>query len=183
MFRSSKRVAVVALAVLIAGAACKRKAETPPNLNAANKVAMRLVRLYYESPQMLLAGEPRNVALPENTAAAIPVVIRELLKGPAVTTSLRLLPPDTVVRGAYLLPGGTAIIDLGGPTITGGWGTGSHQELMAVYSLVQTATANFADVRRVRILVNGSPAETLAGHVSLSRSLGPMPSLVDGRTN
>ena len=181
---ASKRIAVVALAVLIAAAACRRKTtETPANLNAANKVAMRLVRLYYESPQMLLSGEPRNVALPESTAAAIPVVMRELLKGPAVQTSLRLLPSDTVVRGAYLLPGGTAIIDLGGPTLSGGWGTGSHQELMAVFSLVQTVTANFADARRVRILINGSPAETLGGHVSLSRSLVPMPSLVDVRSN
>jgi spore germination protein GerM len=180
---ASQRIVVIAVAVLAAVAACKPKPEVPANLNAANKVAMRLVRLYYESPQMLLAGEPRNVALPESTAAAIPVVVRELLKGPAVATSLRLLPPDTVVRGAYLLPGGTVIIDLGGPTISGGWGTGSHQELMAVYSLVQTVTANFAEARRVRVLINGSPAETLGGHISLSRSLGPMPSLVDGRSN
>ena len=97
-----------------------------------------MVRLYYESPQMLLVAESRNVALPESVPAAVPVVVRELLKGPVMPTSLRLFPADTVVRGAYLLPGGTAIVDLGGPTLTQGWGTGSHQELMAIYSLVQT---------------------------------------------
>ncbi|HYC57971.1 MAG TPA: GerMN domain-containing protein [Thermoanaerobaculia bacterium] len=174
--------AVVALAALslIAGA-CKRKPETPANLNAANKVAMRMVRLYYESPAMLLAAETRNVALPESSAAAVPVVVRELLQGPATPVALRLYPADTVVRATYLLPGGTVIVDLGGPTLTQGWGTGSHQELMAVYSLVQTVTANFPEAKSVRLLVNGTPAETLGGHVSVTKSLLPMPSLVDPR--
>jgi hypothetical protein len=181
----------VAFAVLLSGAAaCGRKAETPANLNAANKVAVRMVRLYYESPQMLLVAEPRNIALPESPAAAIPMVVRELMKGPAAppaatpaapANALRLFPADTVVRGAYLLPGGTVVVDLGGTTLTQGWGTGSHQELMAAESLVQTLTANFAEAQRVRIVVNGTPAETLAGHVSLGRSLVPMPALVDPR--
>jgi len=179
---SIRRAVAIALTLLLA--ACGRKAETPANLNAANKVAVRMVRLYYESPQMLLVAEPRNIALPESPAAAIPMVIRELMKGPAASpaaTALRLFPADTVVRGAYLLPGGTVVVDLGGTTLTQGWGTGSHQELMAAESLVQTLTANFAEAQRVRIVVNGTPAETLAGHVSLSRSLVPMPALVDPR--
>lgn len=178
-----KRAVAVALAgiVLIAGG-CKPKKETPANLNAANKVAVRMVRLYYESPQLLLAAESRNVPLPESSAAAMPVVMRELLKGPVMTTSLRLFPADTVVRGTYLLPGGTVVVDLGGATLAQGWGTGSHQELMAVYSLVQSVTANFPEAKRVRVLINGSPAETLAGHVSLARSLAPMPGLVDAKS-
>lgn len=172
---------VVALAALLVAGGCKRKNEAPANLNAANRVAVRLVKLYFESPQMMLIAEPRNVALPESAAAAVPVVVRELMKGPARPPSLRLFPADTVVRGVYLLPGGTVVVDLGGATLTQGWGTGSHQELMAVQSLVHSIVANFGDARRVRVLVNGTPAETLAGHISLSRSLGPVHSLVDPR--
>jgi spore germination protein GerM len=104
--------------------------------------------------------------------------MRELLKGSANTAVPRLLPADTMVRGAYLLPDGTAFVDLGGPTLTQGWATGSHQELMAVYSVVQTVTANFPEAKRVRMLVNGEPAETLGGHVSLARSFSPKPSVV-----
>ncbi len=138
------------------------------------------MRLYYESPQMLLAAEGRNIALPENPSAAIPMVVRELMKGPATGSQLGgLFPADTVVRGAYLLPGGTVIVDLGGTTLTQGWGTGSHQELMALYSLAQTLTANFADARRVRVLINGTPAETLAGHISLAKSLAPFSGVVE----
>lgn len=173
-----KRVAVVALAALAIAGACRKKTETPANINAANRVAVRQVSLYYESPRMLLAPEPRNIPLPQSPGAAIPVVVRELMKGPAAQTSLRLFPEDTVVRGAYLLPGGTVIVDLGGATLTQGWGTGSHRELMAVYSLVQTVAANFAEAKRVRIVVNGTPAETLAGHISLAQSLAPRADLV-----
>lgn len=175
-----KRFAVGALALLVVAGACGRKKETPANLNAANKVSMRQVRLYYESPRMLLAAEGRNIALPENPSAAIPMVVRELMKGPAAGSPLGgLFPGDTVVRGAYLLPGGTVIVDLGGTTLTQGWGTGSHQELLALYSLAQTLTANFADARRVRVLINGTPAETLAGHISLAKSLVPPPGMVE----
>lgn len=177
-----KRIAVLCLAAIaLIGGACKKKNDSAANLNAQNKVAVRPIRLYYESEAMMLVPEPRNVALPESPAGAIPMVVRELIKGPAVPTSLRLFPSDTVVRGAYLLPEGTVIVDLGGPTLTSGWGAGSHTEIMAIYSLVHTLTANFTEVRRVRIVINGTPAETLGGHVSLARSLGPMPTLIDPR--
>ena len=177
-----RRLAVLALVVVVAAGGCKRKKENPAaNLNAANRVAVRTVQLFYESPQMLLAGEPRNIALPESSAAALPIVVRELMKGPATATVMRLFPDDTVVRGTYLLPGGTVVVDLGGPTLTEGWGTGSHRELMAAHSLAQTISANFTEGRRVRLLINGTPAETLAGHVSLARSLEPMKELLDPR--
>ncbi len=176
-----KRVAVIALAALLAAGACRKENPTQARIDAANKVVVRPVRLFYESPQMLLAAETRNIALPESPAAAVAVVTRELMKGPANATLSRLYPTDIVVRGAYLLPGGTVIVDLGGTTLSQGWGTGTHHELMAAYSLVQTVTANFADARRVRFLVNGVPAETLAGHLSLSRSLEPKRDLIDPR--
>jgi len=174
-----RRVAVVALAALLLAGACSRKPNVAGTLAAQNKVAMRSIRLYYESQGMLLGAESRNIALPENAAAAIPLVVRELMKGPATPALSRIFPADTVVRAAYLLPGGTVIVDLGGNTLTQGWGTGTHTELMAATSLVHTLIANFADVQRVRLVINGVPAETLGGHISLARSLGPMPGLVE----
>lgn len=175
-----RRGVVLLLAALVVAGACRRKNETAAvNPNAANRVAMRAVRLFYESPQMLLRAEPRNVALPENAAGAIPIVMRELMKGPAAPPSHRLWPEDVVVRGAYLLPEGTVVVDLGGATLTEGWQTGSHRELMAVYSVVQTVIANFPAARRVRLLVNGTPSETLAGHVTMARAYQPVPALVE----
>src|SRR4029077_3859159 len=114
---------------------------------------------------------------PENPAGALSVVARELLKGSANAGVPAIFPRDTVVRAAFLLDG-TAFIDLGGGTLSQGWGTGSHEELMAVYSVVQTITTNFPQAKSWRILVSGAPAETLAGHVNLSRPLLPSPAWV-----
>lgn len=169
-------VAVLALAVLVAG--CRKKESLSQNLNVENKVQMRTVTLYYEGPDMLLTPERRNVGLPENSGGALSIVVRELFKGSSNAGVPKIFPADTTVRAAFLLPDGNAFVDLGGPTLTAGWGTGSHEELMAVYSVVQTVTTNFAEAKRVRLLINGETAETLAGHVSIDRALVPMPTLV-----
>jgi hypothetical protein len=49
---------------------------------------------------------------------------------------------------------------------------------MAVYSVVQTVVTDFPAAGRVRILINGEPAETLAGHVNLEHALTPIPAFV-----
>ena len=175
-----RRTAVIFM-LLGAIAGCSKKKPLSANLEVENKVAVRTVQLFYESSDLLLTPERRDVALPENPAGAVPMVVRELLKGSVNASVPRLFPADIVLRGAYLLPEGTVLVDLGGTTLTNGWDTGSHQEMMAVYSVVQTVIANFPEAKRVRILVNGAPAETLAGHLSLSRSLTPMPSIVAAR--
>jgi hypothetical protein len=176
-----RRAVVLSLAMVLivamAGGGCKKKGNTS-NINAANKVEVRPVTLFFEGPDMLLVRETRNVALPENPAGALSIVARELLKGSANAGVPHIFPRDTVVRSTFLLPDGTAFVDLGGSTLTEGWGTGSHEELMAVYSVVQTVTTNFPEAKRVRILVNDEPAETLAGHVNLSRALLPMATYV-----
>lgn len=177
-----RRAAVVVLALVIIAAGCRKKSErSVGNLNAQNKVTLRVVRLYFEGPSLLLMPEPRNVQAPENPAGAMGVVVRELFKGPANPGFARAFPADTVVRGAFLLPDGTAFVDLGGVTLTQGWPAGSHEELMAVYSLVQTIAANFPEAKKVRVLVNGAPAETLAGHIALDRALLPNGAFLDPR--
>lgn len=167
-----RRWLAVAIAILALAGACRRKAPLTANLARENKVAMRPVTLFFERADMLLGGEQRSLALPENPAGAISVVVRELVKSSPV------FPRDSAVRATFLLPDGTAFVDLGGVTLTQGWGTGSHEELMAVYSIVSTVTTNFPEAKRVRILVNGEPVDTLAGHISLRQALTPMPSLV-----
>ena len=173
-----RRGAAVVLALFALAGACRKSESLTQNFAKENKVAMRSVTLFFETPDMLLGPEQRNLALPENPAGALSVVMRELVKGSANASVPRIFPADSVVRASFLLPDGTAFVDLGGPTLTQGWGTGSHEELMAVYSIVSTVTTNFPQAKRVRILVNGDPAETLAGHISLRQSLTPMPSLV-----
>ena len=48
---------------------------------------------------------------------------------------------------------------------------GSAAEIETIRSIVATIGVNFAGVDRVRVLVEGDVAETLAGHMDLSRPL------------
>lgn len=180
MSSNSRRALVLPLVIFTALSGCRRERETPADvkLAEANKVTAHTVQLYFESSDMLLAPEPRSVGLPESSAAALPALLRELIKGSVNPGVPKPFPPDTELRGAYLLADGTAVVDLGGPTLAGGWNTGSHQEMIAAYSVVQTVVANVPEAKRVRLLVNGQPAETLAGHLTIDRPLLPMQSLL-----
>ncbi|MGH9420594.1 MAG: hypothetical protein ACRD3J_11510, partial [Thermoanaerobaculia bacterium] len=102
-----RRAVVLSLAILATAGGCKKR-ELTPNLKVENKVEMRQVTLFFEGPEMLLVGETRNVELPENRAGALSEVARELLKGSANAGVPHIFPRDTVVRGAFLLPDGTA---------------------------------------------------------------------------
>ena len=165
---------------LLLAVGCRRESTVDPvrNLNLANKVETRSVTLFFESPELVLVPETRTLVLPRQEAAALSAVLRELLKGSSNASVPRPLPQDSVLRASYLLPDGTAVVDVGGTTLANGWNTGSHSEMMAVYSIVQTLATNFSAVRRVRLIVNGQPAETLAGHIRIDRPLRPLPYLV-----
>jgi len=55
---------------------------------------------------------------------------------------------------------------------------GSTNELLTIYALVNTVTANISSVERVQILIDGHQADTLAGHVDLRRPFERDASLV-----
>ncbi len=91
--------------------------------------------------------------------------MEELIKGPGAGSSLLpVLPPNTNVRDARVQDF-VATVDLGGEVRT--MNVGSRLELLAVSAIVNTLT-KLPDVEAVRILVEGAPQETLAGHVDIS---------------
>jgi spore germination protein GerM len=79
-----------------------------------------------------------------------------------------VLPPKLQLRNAFLLPDGIAVMDL---AMDSGLSFGADEELAIVAAVVDTVLQNVADTTRVRILVNGEPAETLGGHVDLTQPL------------
>jgi len=173
-------IVVLAVASILAG--CRSEKKTGENAIAlVNKVSSRTITLFFESPEGLVP-EQRTLQLPESDAAAVSLVAKELLKGSANESIPRPLPEDSVIRAAYLLPEGLAVVDVGGPTLANGWNTGSHGEMIAIYSLVQTIVVNFPSVNRVRIVVNGQPVQTLAGHIEIDRALRPLQSLLRARS-
>lgn len=93
-------------------------------------------------------------------------VINTLLAGP-VDVELRTLPPDAVLLAFYILPDGTAIADFSEALATS-IPSGIASEQLAVDSMARTLEANVPQVKRLKILIHGQEAETLAGHVDLT---------------
>lgn len=75
------------------------------------------------------------------------------------------------LRALYLDASWTAIVDLSAASPNQKEIRASAEdELLAVYALVNTLTQNFPEIRQVRFLMDGREAQTLAGHIDLSRA-------------
>ncbi len=86
----------------------------------------------------------------------------------------RTLPAEASLLAFYIQPDGTAIADFS-DEIASGMPSGILSEQLAVQSITQTLGANMTGIRRLKILVHGQEAETLAGHLDLY-GLFPVPS-------
>jgi hypothetical protein len=75
------------------------------------------------------------------------------------------------LRALYLDATGTATVDLSaGSPNQKEIRASAEDEFLAVYALVNTLTLNVPEVRQVRFLMDGREAQTLAGHIDLSRA-------------
>jgi hypothetical protein len=178
-----RRVAVAAIALMLTLSCSDKPAQAPPVKAPPPpppaKITTRAVTLYYEQASRKLGGITREIALPDNDAAAIRPLLQALFTPPPEIAEQAPIPQGLVVNATYLLPDGTAIVDLGGPLLDTAWNAGSDAEVMLVYSIVETITANLHSIRQVQILVKGQQAETFAGHVSIDRPLRPLRALVE----
>lgn len=130
------------------------------------------VKLFFEDAERAgLVLEEREVAFSTDLARQIRALVEELIKG-SRAGHLAPLPPETRVIEVFVTARGIAYVDLSKEAAQAQVG-GSKGELMAVYAVVNSITANFPAVARVQILLEDRPAETLAGHVDLSRPLPP----------
>ncbi len=129
------------------------------------------VTLFFAAPDDSgLVREGREIDACDDQADCVAEVIGELASGPLGELG-PTLPATTVVHGVRA-EGDLAVVDLGREIVEGLPG-GSHAELLAVYSMVDTIAVNFPRVRRVAFLIDGEPAQTLKGHIDLREPLVP----------
>ncbi len=130
------------------------------------------VKLFFEAADRGgLVLEARTVPLSPDLGQQLRVVVEELVRG----SSEGLLPPlspETRVRDVFLSAEGVAYVDLSADVAKDTIG-GTRAELLSVYAIVDSLAENFPAVKRVQILIDDHPVETLAGHVDLSRPLAP----------
>ena len=148
----------------------EERRETRDDEPAVGTVERRInVKLFFQAADRPgLAMEERAVPFSGDLAAQLKSVVTELVQG-SKSGLLPTLPPETKVLEVFVSARGVAYVDLSKEAA--GAGGGSHDELLSVYSIVNSLAVNFPAVKRVQILVDDRPAETLAGHIDLTRPL------------
>ena len=121
------------------------------------------ITLYFGDNQgEKLVKEVRTVP---KTEAVAKVAVEELIKGPTQGGEA------TMPKGTRLLDisvkEGTAEVNLSKEFVDNHPG-GSAGERLTIYSVVNTLT-EFSTIKQVRFLVEGSPVDTIAGHMDVSQ--------------
>jgi len=150
---------------------------SPAPAAPAASVPHIIATLYYGTADgQALAAVKREVPLGDGPRAQGRQILEsELEAAPAPFHSL--IPPGTMLRAFYITERGDAFVDLS-PEVSTMHPGGSTNELLTVYAIVNTVTANLSSVERVQILIGGKQADTLAGHVDLRRPFERDTSLV-----
>jgi hypothetical protein len=124
-----------------------------------------------------LSGVEADVPLAQDPVAQIRAIVETLLTTAPPAPLAATIPSGTTLRGVYLSQRNEVFVDLDATVRTAHPG-GSLQELLTVYSLVNTIVVNLPTVTEVQILINGQEADTLAGHMDLRRPLRKNESLI-----
>ena len=148
---------------------------------AATPIRTLIVEVYFPSAEEYgLVAEAREIFATSAPGDRAKQIVADLISGPTTELALRGLPRNTQLRQIYVLDNGVAYLDFSAE-LRDGLGGGSNEELLAIYSIVDSVALNVPEIRRVGILINSKPVETLNGHMSLRRPLRPDVSLIVGR--
>lgn len=149
----------------------------------------RTAELYFPGGGGGLHREAREIPLQDSVEEEIAALVGALIAGPADDRLRAPLPADVTVREVYLVrePAAgngaaagvtTVYLDLESPEGRPPPASGSHQELLTVFSLVNTVLLNVEQADRVVLLWNGRQPVTFAGHLNTARPLAAERSLI-----
>lgn len=141
--------------------------EAPKN---ENQRRINIQLFFTNADSMMLVPEDRSVTYKEELHSQAIEVLKELMKGPEGDL-LSPFPEGTHLDDLFITKEGTAYADFSQELSAGSKG-GSQSEIITVYSIVDTLTLNFPQIKKVQILVNDQAVETLNGHLDLSQPLG-----------
>lgn len=134
------------------------------------KKSKKTVYLYFsDEKNSYLVSEERVLFVSEDPLEMGKAIINDLIQGPRGDLG-RTIPGDATLNAFYISKDGTAFVDFS-DIIREKHPGGSQTELLTVYSIVNSIALNIPQVQRVKILIEGREALTLAGHIDLTSPL------------
>ncbi len=116
-----------------------------------------------------LKSEKTSLALSADRQRRSEQILATLLAIYTAKNSPHHLAATADIRNVYFVDPGLVVIDVNS-SFADGQTSGVFAEELLIASLIQTLSENIQGISRVKILVNGKEAESLAGHADLSRS-------------
>ena len=119
----------------------------------------------------MLAVETREIVDTKRPADRGAQIVAALLDGPKTEGALPAVPRGTTLRQLWVRDDGNAYADFS-EELLAGTNAGSSDEILTVYAIVDSLTANVPAIHKVGILVAGRERDTF-GHLDLRRPLPP----------
>jgi spore germination protein GerM len=140
-------------------------------------VEKKEVVLYFsDSEGEYLVGEKREISKKNEVRDEAKEAILELIEGPKGKL-VPTLPPRTKLLTLQINDAGLAKVNFS-PALSKDHPGGSSGEMMTIYSIVNSLSLNFPQIKKVQILIDGKPVETITGHLSLKQPVSPKPDLI-----
>ena len=128
--------------------------------------AKKLVHVYFaDKSQAYLSAEERVLTDTGDPNDLGRQIVTALLQGPR-TDMMRTIPGDTRLNALFITADGTGYVDLSEAAVEQHPG-GSRCEILTIYSIVNSLVLNVGEIKTVKLLIAGSEARTLAGHVDI----------------
>ena len=141
----------------------------PPGATADAQRKITATLYYVGEDGMSLVPAQREVPFGEPIVEQARHILEAQLAAP-VPPLVSAIPDGTTLRALYLSERGEVFVDLSGEVNTKHTG-GSMDEILTVYTIVNSLTVNLPALTRVQILIDGKEVDTLAGHVDLRNPL------------
>ncbi len=123
--------------------------------------------IYYADPEYLaLKSVPRRFPAALDAHQLAMEILHALITGPGQTAVMPTWPADVTINAFFIADDKKAYVDLNLDDKKVAY-MDTQQELLAIYSLVNSLIVNIPDIKMVKILINGKDRRTLAGHIDL----------------
>ena len=136
----------------------------------AATVQQKEVHLYFiDGQKPFLTAEARIMVVSDDPVIFGRQIVAGLIDGPH-QGALAALPERTQLRSFFILDDGTAVADFA-ESIRDRHTGSCRLEQLTLFSVVNSLILNVAEIDRVKILIGGEEAESLAGHLPLRFAL------------